>query len=252
MPAALRFYRAIQSVDRLSQKELIAYFAYFLTIEQGAESASAKDIEKCFKSCDLPVPARVAKILSEGLKGAYPSYVKDDKIGYRLHRIVCDNISEELGSTRIVTQVSAELRGLECLLSEEAYTKYLVEAVDCFEAGANRASIVMTWNLAIYCIFEYIWKNALSDFNEALAKSPDKRIKSIVKIDDFNELRESKIIEICRSAGIISNDVRKILDECLGVRNTAAHPSNVEISRSKTVAVIEDITRNVVVKFSVK
>jgi hypothetical protein len=53
---------------------------------------------------------------------------------------------------------------------------------------------------------------------------------------------------VARSAGVISNDVRKILDEKLGIRNTCAHPSAVDIHRSKVVNFIEDIVDNVIVK----
>jgi hypothetical protein len=128
--------------------------------------------------------------------------------------------------------------------------KFLVEAVDCFEAGANRAAIVMTWILTVDHLYDYILANKLAEFNVELSKNPpSKKMTRVGLKDDFSDLKEGKFIELCRAAGIISNDVRKILDDGLGVRNTAAHPSGVEITRSKAISVIEDLVINVIRKF---
>ena len=109
----------------------------------------------------------------------------------------------------------------------------------------------MSWNLALDHLFEYILKNKLSDFNLVLSANTDKRIKikSITTKDDFSEIPENKIIEFCRSSKIISNDVRKILDTALGIRNSAAHPSNIKFMESKTISFIEDMITNIVLKY---
>ena len=65
------------------------------------------------------------------------------------------------------------------------------------------------------------------------------------------EMKESKFIEICRAAKIISNDVRKILDTSLGVRNSCAHPSGITVSNVKVIAFVEDLVENVVLKYKV-
>jgi len=148
-------------------------------------------------------------------------------------------------------QTSAELRSLEATFPDGAKRTFLSETVDCFEAGANRAAVVMCWILAIDHMYEFVLSHHLTAFNSALAANPDKRIKKAGNKEDLGELKEAKFIELCRAANIISNDVRKILDEALGVRNTAAHPSNVEITRNKAVSVIEDLVVNVIRKFCV-
>jgi len=58
---------------------------------------------------------------------------------------------------------------------------------------------------------------------------------------------------VTRSADVISNDVRKILDEKLGTRNSSAHPSAIAIAikRSKVIAFVEDLVENVVLKYKV-
>jgi hypothetical protein len=89
------------------------------------------------------------------------------------------------------------------------------------------------------------------NFNNALSKRKDKsiKIKSITKIDDFSEIPEKIFIDIARSAKIISNDVRKILDVKLGIRNSCGHPSGITISEVKATDFIQDLVENVVIKF---
>lgn len=245
----LRFYEAIPNRQDQSDAELVGFFLYFVTVEQGKGSSTAKEINDCFTQCDLKPPARLPQLLSEGTRGKSPRYVKST-VGYRLHRTLADKLSSQLGSRRAVQQTSAELRSLETSFPDGPKKKFLVEAVDCFEAGANRAAIVMTWILTVDHLYDYILANKRAEFNVELAKNPpSKKMTRISVKDDFSDLKEGKFIELCRAAGIISNDVRKILDDSLGVRNTAAHPSGVEVARSKAIYVIEDLVVNVIRKF---
>lgn len=107
----------------------------------------------------------------------------------------------------------------------------------------------MAWILTIDHLYNYVLSTKITDFNSALAANPDKRIKKVITKDDLSELKEIKFLEICRSANIISNDVRKILEDSLGVRNTCAHPSSVDVTKTKAISVIEDLVINVVRKF---
>ena len=87
-----------------------------------------------------------------------------------------------------------------------------------------------------------------------MAKVNDKRVKvaSIVTRDDFGDVPENKFIELLRAASIISNDVRKILDQKLGTRNSCAHPSGVLIKGSKVIDFVEDLVENVLLKYPLK
>jgi len=68
-------------------------------------------------------------------------------------------------------------------------------------------------------------------------------------MDDFaEELKELKVIEICNSAGILTKDMHRILAEKLGRRNSAAHPSSVEIKQLQAEEFIDDLITNVVLK----
>ena len=81
------------------------------------------------------------------------------------------------------------------------------------------------------------------------AAHADKKMRQIVSYDDFSDLKENRFIELLRGSGIISNDVRKILDEKLGVRNSAGHPSGVKISGHKATEFMIDLIENVLLKY---
>ncbi|CAN5139212.1 hypothetical protein BH20ACI1_BH20ACI1_08060 [soil metagenome] len=125
------------------------------------------------------------------------------------------------------------------------------EAISAFEVKAFRASMVMVWLLTLDHLFEYILASKLADFNLELTKVTDKRVKvtTVTCKDDFSDIPENKFIELCRASRIISNDVRKILDEKLGIRNSAAHPSNLVFKPSKAFNFIEDLVANVISKY---
>ena len=158
-------------------------------------------------------------------------------------------LSRKLGAETVTAQTSATLRGLEQKLPAGANKEFLKEAIDCFEIGANRAAIVMTWILAMDHLFAYILAHKLSDFNAALSKDKGVKIDAVAQRDDFTEIKETKFIELCRAAGVVSNDVRKILDQKLGTRNSCAHPSGVTVNKSKVIDFIEDLVDNVILKF---
>jgi hypothetical protein len=236
----------------MTEPTLVGYFGYYLTEQLGEPSFTATKIAECFKGCDLKPPGRIAPWLSEGLKGKPTRFVKVTG-GYRLHFSFKQEISAKLGPRRIQMQTSIELRDLEKRFAEGPTKDFLKETIDCFEASANRATIVMCWQLVIDHLNELVLQKHLKAFNDRLALVTDKRVKvSEVKTrDDFSDIPENKFIELLRSAGIINNDVRRMLDEKLGVRNTAAHASAVVIRASKAIGFVEDLIENVILKFPI-
>lgn len=250
--AVNRFYNSIKDADKKTPNSLIEFFTYFLTVELGEPAVTAGAINQCYRDCDLQLPSRLPQYLSDNTLGKAPKFVKAS-VGYKLHRHRKDAIAKELGAERVVVQVSAELRKLEPKVGAGPRKEFLKETIDCFEAGASRASIIMCWILVLDHLFDFVITRHLADFNTVLSKVNDRRVKvsSITVKDDFGDIPESKFIELLRSAGIISNDVRKILDEKLGVRNSCAHPSGVAIKPSKAIDYIEDLIENVMLKYPI-
>jgi hypothetical protein len=128
---------------------------------------------------------------------------------------------------------------------------FLQEAIDCYEIGARRAAITLAWALTIHHLYELVLSKHASKFNAVLTANTDKRVKvtSVATIDDFADIPEGKFIEFLRSSGVISNDVRKILDTKLGIRNSSAHPSAIIISEVKATDFIIDLVDNVIAKY---
>ena len=72
---------------------------------------------------------------------------------------------------------------------------------------------VLTWVAALDHLHEYVLIHQLASFNAALGRRSDHLSKFVVAArDDFGEMTESVFIEVCRSANVITADVRKILD----------------------------------------
>ena len=252
MSAVNRFYSAIPEVGKLRQSDLIGYFAYYLTVEMGEASAAPTSLEECFSACDLPVPGSTSAHLSKNLKGREPKFVKVPG-GYRLHRSYRDQLSAQLGELRNNVQTNTTLRKLEDGVRLSSEKEFLSELISCFEAGANRAAIIMCWLLAVDHLQSYVLAKQLAAFNSVLAANTDKRVKvaEVRTRDDFADIPEGKFIEFLRSAGIISNDVRKILDGKLGIRNSCAHPSGISVKPSKAIEFIDDLVENVILKYDV-
>jgi len=251
--AVNRFYNSIENAADQTQASLVELFVYFLTVEKGQDAATPAQVAACFEACDLGVPKRnVAARLSEGVGQRPPRYVRANG-GYKLQRHMREALSKKLGAERVTAQTSATLRSLEHKLPDGADKDFLKETIDCFEAGANRATIVMAWILTTDHLFAYILAHKLAEFNTVLALNTDKRVKVnvITQRDDFTEMPESKFIEFCRQAKIISNDVRKILEQKLDTRNSCAHPSGVTINKTKVIDFVEDLVENVVLKYTV-
>lgn len=249
---ANRFYNSISNSRDLSQVALIEMFVYHLTVELGREWATAKDVNACFSECDLPLPANTSARLATGAAKKPPMFIKAPS-GYKLHRHARENAAKQLGAETIIAETSSLLRNLEGKVNNLDSKSFLSEALDCFEVGANRGTIVLTWLLAIDHMQLYILKHKLSEFNKVLAANTDKRVKitAITSIDDFNDIPEGKFIEFCRVAKIISNDVRKILDQKLQIRNSSAHPSGVVVGKAKVIDFVEDLVTNILLKFKI-
>ena len=114
----------------------------------------------------------------------------------------------------------------------------------------------MTWNLAYDHLCSFVLARHLDEFNKRwpvrFAKHHrDAKIKAVTVLDEFAELKESQVIAICRSAGLISGDIEKVLERALDRRNSAAHPSGVAIEQLQAEEFIDDLVKNVVLKLAV-
>lgn len=250
--ATLRFYSRAQSKLRIDS-ELPEYFVYYLTVECGEEVASTKAIENCYLTSDLAVPSWLPSLLSKGLTSKPKRFVKRDG-GYRLESKRRTYIALTLGDDRPVAQTSAALSKLEALIPGGYKRDFLHETIICFNAGANRAAVVMCWNLAVHHLQDHIMVDPArhAAFNVVLANNKDSRVKvkAITKQDDFTEMPEGKFLEFCREAKVITSTIFNKLKGRLDERNGAAHPSGVRTTPKAAEVYIEDLVENVLTKYT--
>ncbi|MBW8323930.1 MAG: hypothetical protein K0M50_04115 [Prolixibacteraceae bacterium] len=248
------FTSTIDNFFELKSTEQLDCFVYFLTVEKQLPTTQATAIRNCFLYLDISPYSNISQYLNQNLKGKgkQPPKFLRIKDGYQLHRALKNSIETLIDKKPLKTQVNKDLRQLLTFIQNPDENEFLKEAIDCYEISAYRAAIVMVWNLTVDHLFTYILKHKLNEFNATLVLNNDKRIKisAVNDRDDFNEIPENKFIEFCRISKIISNDVRKILDTKLGIRNTYAHPSNLKISESKAIEFIEDLINNVIFKYT--
>lgn len=242
------FIERFDDFSKWEGKKQVDYFAYFLMTEAGHASITAKQVQDCFNTLSLKNYARSSAYLSESAGHKSGRYVKS-QTGYRLERSAYDDIKRDVNNEPKKIQVSSELAGLVPKVKDSQERTFLEEAIRCYRVEAFRATIVMVWTLTMDHLQKYIFGQRLNEFNAAIAAHSDKKMRPIVNYDDFSELKESRTIELMRTANIISNDVRKILDEKLGIRNSAGHPSGISFSGHKTAEFALDLIENILLKY---
>jgi hypothetical protein len=248
---AERFYQRVKKV--LSKEtDLPDYFVYHLTVDLEQPAATVQMVKESYSACDLAIPSWLASHFSNGLKSNPKRFIKSAN-GYRLESKRREKIALELGVVRSDVQTSAALERLESLVPEGPKRDFLHETIKCFSAGANRAAVVMCWNLALHHLQDHVLVHAKVSFVQALVANTDTRvkIKSVTKHDDFTEMPEGKFLEFCRVAKIVTSSMYNKLKGRLDDRNGAAHPSGVTTTPKFAEAYIEDMVENVIRKFPV-
>ena len=232
--------------------ERIKLFAWFLHTQKKQEYFQAPDIRKCYEELHLEPPSSISPFLA-AMEKKKPKEVLNRAEGFRLEMRVREALDKKFGTRQITLQVTELLANLPAAVPDLAERTFLDEALACFKHGAFRAAIIMAWNLAYHHLCDRILRIELSKFNSqwplVYQGHHKKAVKTIGKMEDFaDELKESEVLEICNSSGIISKDIHKILKAKLDRRNSAAHPSSVKIDQLQAEEFIDDIVKNVVLK----
>jgi len=243
------FINSITTFNALSNANKFLCFIYFHTEVLKKHQTTAKIVKDFYNLIGLPAPQNFGGEIKKLRSKRKTLLIMTPSGGYKPSmdgkKLVLFLIKERLSTKRVKTT----LRQLALKIPDQSESAFINEAINCLSIFANRATIVMSWILCLHHLRIYILNHKLNEFNQVLAAQRGIRISSITNYDDFSEFREEKFIELCRTANIITNDQRKILDVNLGIRNTAAHPNSTAISQSKVEAFIEDIIENILFKF---
>jgi hypothetical protein len=238
-----------------SHADRIRFFCWYIHFHQNLDRFKVGDVRKCYEKLSMAPPANVHSFLAQ-MEGSSPVQLLRDSRGYYLEHSIREGMTAKYGQRKITIQVTQMLLDLPSKVPDIDEREFLDEALICYRYGAFRAAIVMTWNLAFDHLLKFIFKHHLAAFNKQWPisfqiRNQKARVQSISKPDDFGELKESEILMVCKSAAIITPGLFDILDEKLGKRNNAAHPSNIVITQIQVEGVIDDLVNNVVLKLPV-
>ena len=155
---------------------------------------------------------------------------------------ICKNASASVGVATVATSenwMEPLLTRLEQLeLHDLEFKEWLDEVQLCARYGAKRATVVLLWQLLIACLVSYAISTKGSILKEVSRTNSKKALSSL---DDVQEFKESKLLDIMKSAGIVSKNEKAILENLLRIRNLAAHPNFYKFSEAKTASFFEDI-----------
>lgn len=242
--------RGIAEFKTWNHAEKIKFFAWFIHAHKGAPRFNAADIGRCYTDLHLERPTSISPFLTNMTKQK-PKIVLKDIQGYYLVGNKRDEFEAKYGQREITVQVTKLLSDLPNKIPNVIERDFLSEAIICYRHGAFRATIVMCWNLAYDHLCDYVLKNHLVAFNTKWpirfpGQHKKSRVVAITTRDEFSELKEYEMLEVCKSANIISDDTFKILHEKLGRRNTAAHPNSVKITQLQAEDFVSDLVNNVI------
>ena len=236
----------IPGFSKWKHADKIKFFAWFIHSQRGKDRFNPSDIRACYDGLSLERPSDVNPFLTAMLNRK-PKEVLKDARGYALEARIREPLEARYGQRAATIQVDRLLSELPSKIPNIAERDFLKEALICFRNKALRAAIVMTWNLAYDHLCEYVRTQKLTEFNTQLPKTyPKADISVIATKEDFSELKESQVLQVCRSSNITSKDVHKVLKEKLDRRNTYAHPSTLTLAPQTAEEYIIDLVNNVV------
>lgn len=219
----------------------------------GQTSFARNELVTTFQDGGVPVPSQLRNRLSRLAAGKVAPLLRGPGGKYALSVYGQKEVQEYLENTDSLAAHRSPIGALTALvgrISGDAEQRFLAEAIACVEVKATRAAMIMVWLMTVDHLQRYVLSHKLPEFNAAWANRADNRGRVVASQDDFLEIRdESTFIEILRSATIVTKDIRRILDEKLGFRNTCAHPNDIVVPESKVLSAIEDLVYNVVLKY---
>lgn len=235
----------------LTHPEKITAFGWWIHRHGAKERFTLADIRNCYDALSMVQPKNFSVQMTR-LSERRPPHLLRDSLGFRLEQRVRSELDARLATQGHRLEVAKLLADLPGRVSSRAESTFLSEALTCYQNGAFRAAIVMTWNLAYDHFLAWLLSDTvrLASFNARISiRFPSKAGMVITKREDFDDLKESEVIQIASSAGLISKNTAQVLQEKLTRRNAAAHPSLVEITQYQAEDVITDLVNNVVLTF---
>jgi hypothetical protein len=244
------FTSLVPNFSSLSQTDQILHFAWYLHTFRSKETIDQSCIRGCFKERHMDEPN--LSLLFKRIVDRRPKAVLGSSTGFRLEGKLKEKLDKQYGQHETTIAVSQMMKGLIGKVSDQGEKVFLAEAIKCYHTKAFRAAIVMAWNLAYDHLLYWILADPgrLAAFNSnIIAKVGAKKGTGMLmaRREDFEELKEYDVIEICATAGLFASaNLKRILQIELTKRNMAAHPSLVVIGGPSADEAISSLVENVV------
>lgn len=226
-------------------EQLLALLWFSETVRKRATADKAY-IRQCFREAGTDPPD--LSIYLPRLAAKRPPQLIKERSGYRLAANVRRALDRRYGLEPAVVAVSQILQDLPSKVPDISERAFLAETLNCYRVKAYRAAIVMAWNLAFDHLLRWIVADPgrIAMLNAGMKTRFPKKNITITGYDDFQELKESEVIEACRTSDLLSKNITSILKDKLNRRNLAAHPSTVEFTQHQADDTISDLVLNVV------
>ena len=144
--------------------------------------------------------------------------------------------------------VSQRLIGLKDRITDKQQKVFFGETLNCLRIDANRAAIVMGWNLAFDHLRNWIFRKHLSQFNAELTRRLEKKNQNYDPVQNYEDFPHSEwlCLDVCEKAGLIDGHEKDILFESLKERNRFAHPSQMIATPAIAAGYVDNLLEHVV------
>jgi hypothetical protein len=244
------FVAIVPGFANQTHPDKILHFGWFLHKYKQKSTFSQADIRACYKERHME-PPNLSEVFTRML-ARKPRVLLQDKSAYKLEHSTREKLNDKYGEHETTIAISKLLRDLPGTISDKAEHLFLSEAITCYHSRAYRAAIIMVWNLTYDHLLNWILADAghLAAFKANIAGrvGPKKAAAIIIaKREDFEDLKESEVLDICGTAGLFtSSNIKKVLDMQLTKRNMAAHPTLLIIGAPEAEESISTLIQNVV------
>jgi hypothetical protein len=242
------FARQVPNFESLSNPERIKHLVWFLHKHEARERVDVAAVRKCCERLNYE-PLKLGRDMARLAERRPPELLSDSK-GYRLEGRVRADLDAKYGEAPSSIAVAKLLSELPSKVPGTDESEFLRETLNCYRVKAFRSAIVMAWNLAYDHLLRWLLADQarLQTFNQRITVRYPKKQVQVAAFDDFEDLKESELIEVANSAGLLNGGVVKVLDKELKRRNSAAHPSPTVFTQYQAEDSITDLVNNVVLK----
>jgi hypothetical protein len=248
----LQLAASISDLTDWPHTEVIKLFGWFLHSQRDLDRFDPASIRECYDVVHLEKPSQIHRHF-RALQQTSPKELLEDIRGYYLPDFIRRKMQELYGTHPVTQSVREQLLSLTGKVIQADERNFLQEVITCLTCKAYRSAIVMAWNLCFDHLCHYLLRHELTNFNRVwpvrfARKHAISRVSSIMRREHFGELQEWEVVEVCKSAAILSPDIADELLQRLKTRNSAAHPSNLIIDQAMAEAYVASVVNNIILR----